>query len=788
MKKLLLALFVLPTMVFGQSTDLFISEYAEGAPGQRKFIEIYNATGNSIDLTNYRIRLGINGAQPTGTGVALTGTIANNSTFSVGNTDVPSATLTSSNLSFNGDDAVILEKQVNGSWIALDVFGVPGNDPGTGWEVAGVANGTADNRISRNANVCSPTATWNPAEWTILGPWTAAMPETPSFNNHTANCAAATTCTISAAGLTAITCDNAGTATVETDDNIKFSLNPTAQLNATAYNVTVPVGYTVSPATANYGSATEFTLVKTDANAAGGGSIIVTITDATDTTCTLDVTITDPGVCSFTVPTLITSTSAVTIPNYLLPFNSPVRSFTFSGQTLEGNVTVTAPANFEISKNNIAYGSTLVFIAGEHTEMSDSIVYVRSIATTIGAQTGTITISTPNVDETTTATVTVSTQITGEYVPTTFAAIKTNTENGETALENQKVSVTGVTACTNLHASRYNFYILDENEEGIYIFRNNFFTSYTFNSGDSLIVYGTVDSYNGLTQVVADSIVLVEAGIVLDLTPTVIQTITEANESNYVMLEDVRFETRPTTGVWPTGNVTLVKGDYSFIYRVQSQTGLNGQAIPESETFTVKGFASQFTEDAPFNTGYQLYPCSANDVIPGIVVECENPATGAITYDAETFIITAADQGENISYQWLNCGPNAPQYPEILFQTAQTLTATESGSYQVRVINAAPGCQPVLSECFEVEIGNTSVKGILAASTQIFPNPFNTALTIVSEKAVAFSVIDVQGKTVATSQEIAGKASINTESWLQGVYFIQLVGENGESHTVKVVK
>ena len=42
MKKIFLALSLLPTVIFAQTTNLFISEYGEGSGGNKKYIEIYN--------------------------------------------------------------------------------------------------------------------------------------------------------------------------------------------------------------------------------------------------------------------------------------------------------------------------------------------------------------------------------------------------------------------------------------------------------------------------------------------------------------------------------------------------------------------------------------------------------------------------------------------------------------------------------------------------------------------------------------------------------------------------
>jgi hypothetical protein len=43
------------------ASDLIISEYVEGS-GYNKFIEIYNGTGEAVDLVNYSVTLYVNGS------------------------------------------------------------------------------------------------------------------------------------------------------------------------------------------------------------------------------------------------------------------------------------------------------------------------------------------------------------------------------------------------------------------------------------------------------------------------------------------------------------------------------------------------------------------------------------------------------------------------------------------------------------------------------------------------------------------------------------------------------
>jgi len=49
-----LLLLLIPFFGYSQTTNLLISEYGEGSGGNKKYIEIYNGTGSSIDLANYQ--------------------------------------------------------------------------------------------------------------------------------------------------------------------------------------------------------------------------------------------------------------------------------------------------------------------------------------------------------------------------------------------------------------------------------------------------------------------------------------------------------------------------------------------------------------------------------------------------------------------------------------------------------------------------------------------------------------------------------------------------------------
>lgn len=137
-------------------TTLFFSEYVEGSSGNNKVLEIYNPTTSVVNLAtdSYTIERYANGGT-VGTVITLTGTIAVNGTFVISHPSAVASILavanqTSSVMTFNGDDAMVLKK----SGVIIDVIGQVGTDPGTQWGVTGGIS-TLDRTIRRK---CAITA------------------------------------------------------------------------------------------------------------------------------------------------------------------------------------------------------------------------------------------------------------------------------------------------------------------------------------------------------------------------------------------------------------------------------------------------------------------------------------------------------------------------------------------------------------------------------------------------------------------------------------------------------
>lgn len=154
---------------FGQVTDLYFSMYAEGS-SNTKFVEIYNGTSADVDLSNYMLRGSNNGNDwKNSRDLALTGTLSAGAVYVISTDQSAQAVLDKADLKlpyespvhYNGDDAIgLFKNDGSGTYNLIDVVGVPTEDPGYGWEVAGVTNATKDHTLTRKTTVCGPNNDW----------------------------------------------------------------------------------------------------------------------------------------------------------------------------------------------------------------------------------------------------------------------------------------------------------------------------------------------------------------------------------------------------------------------------------------------------------------------------------------------------------------------------------------------------------------------------------------------------------------------------------------------------
>lgn len=142
-----------------QIDELFISEYIEGS-SFNKAIEIYNGTGADVNLDNYQLTLYSNGKIDSSQSEQLSGILHNGEAFVISHSQASNAIqqvtdITSNVVNFNGNDAIVLEKDGQ----VIDAVGTIGDD----------SDFAKDITLIRNANMIAPSQNFEITEWTTYG-------------------------------------------------------------------------------------------------------------------------------------------------------------------------------------------------------------------------------------------------------------------------------------------------------------------------------------------------------------------------------------------------------------------------------------------------------------------------------------------------------------------------------------------------------------------------------------------------------------------------------------------
>ena len=158
----------------------------------------------------------------------------------------------------------------------------------------------------------------------------------------------------------------------------------------------------------------------------------------------------------------------------------------------------------------------------------------------------------------------------------------------------------------------YSFYVTD-GTDGINIYNFADQSGYTTPMmGDSLFLHGEVDQFNGLTELLVDSIYLANSGNTLPA-PAVVTALDESTESELIQL--VGFTLADATQ-WPasgSANVDITNGTDTLTMRIDSDTDIDGSTAPAG-TFDVTGIGSQFDSSSPYDEGYQIFPRQLTDI------------------------------------------------------------------------------------------------------------------------------------------------------------------------------
>jgi hypothetical protein len=432
-KNYFLTLILIITAVFvssAQVTELFISKYAEGS-SNNKFLEIYNGTDATISLSDYAFPSVSNA--PTTTGEyefwnAFTdgAEIAPGDVYVIAHPSAEADILAEADQTHlylsNGDDGYALVKggtfndanndgdidagEVTGYTI-LDWLGDWEGDPGSGWEVAGVSNGTVNHTLTRKSTVCGPNDDWATSagtsaadsEW-IVGESNSGWDTLGSFSGCVSDPTISLGGTIasldyyenngpSSEGDFSVSGSNlTNDITVSVSSNFEISLT-----SGSGFASTVTISQTAGTAEAT----TIYVRLSSGLSPETyDGVVTASSNGATDSTLSIS-GIVSPENPEFTV------TANLDDFNYFASTGgpSPEDSFSVEGLFLQDDISITATVNYEVSLTTATgFGSSVTITPDQSGTVVSTDIFVRLAGSlSAGNYTGDITLSSTGVTD-----------------------------------------------------------------------------------------------------------------------------------------------------------------------------------------------------------------------------------------------------------------------------------------------------------------------------------------------------------------------------------------------------
>ncbi|OYD17315.1 hypothetical protein CH333_01210 [candidate division WOR-3 bacterium JGI_Cruoil_03_44_89] len=219
-------------------------------------------------------------------------------------------------------------------------------------------------------------------------------------------------------------------------------------------------------------------------------------------------------------------------------------------------------------------------------------------------------------------------EFTPDIMPISF--VRENDENGEPVWMDSVVTIKGIVTAADevfgtskvyLQDQGWGMCVYDETVEG------------AVDIGDEIVVTGSVDFYNGLTELTSATLEVSSLPTLWSVCPILIgcpslnDTVGETYEGlltqiNYVTTED-HFPAEGSNGI-----VTITDSlDNDATMFIDDDTDIDGTTAPWVP-FNVIGIASQFDYSSPYWEGYQIMPRSLDDLELG--VEEEEPVAVAL--------------------------------------------------------------------------------------------------------------------------------------------------------------
>ncbi len=398
--------------------------------------------------------------------------------------------------------------------------------------------------------------------------------------------------------------------------------------------------------------------------------------------------------------------------------------------------------------------------------------------------------------------------------PPLYDIATVTTVDGDGVLDSLGVvcQVRGIVYGVNLSTSGLQFALID-GTGGIQVFSFGPIANYAVNEGDSLIVYGEIDQFNGLAEIVPDTLFVMAQGLPLKQ-PAIVTTLDEGTENELVRLSCVKLL---TPGDWPAdgsnANLDVTTGSDTLVIRIDKETNVDGSPVPNG-WFEVSGIGGQFDSSSPFTSGYQLFPRSVADVIDlpepsaSFDLASDQLDEGAGTYSFGFTLANLVPDSATISLS-VGGGSSATDGTDF---TLSPFSSTEAGCGESMMFNGSVDIiddndiegdetiEVVASVAIDGQVVDADTLMITITETDnlfgeiadlglsLYPNPGTDHLTVSAASAIQqVEVSDLTGRILMASEGNRQELVVKTGELPSGTYLIHVQTQDGRG-TLRWIK
>lgn len=323
-------------------------------------------------------------------------------------------------------------------------------------------------------------------------------------------------------------------------------------------------------------------------------------------------------------------------------------------------------------------------------------------------------------------------------------------------------------------------FTLADNKDGIGVFSLDQQFDYTVQERDSIHVIGTIDQFNGLTQIIPDTVIFIQSDLVLEM-PVPIDAPYEERESEINAMSCVWLvDPAQWTNELPGFNVEITNGETVSEMRIDADVDLFGSQ-PIEGVFDLVGIGGQFDSSEPYDEGYQILPRYSEDITPLFDADftIDNPlntVTLQIT-ESDTCLTPSMDElwqpvwqavGDDADYTWTANG-------EVL-STTSTLDVLPTGwsmgdDLEVTLAATVDGCTYLITHTYCSQWADFVPENAFEVSA--FPNPAPETVRLTSDRTLdRVDVFTADGRWVEQHALRGVNATLPTAHWTPGSYVL----------------